>query len=379
MTKSVVSIPFFDKAYDEITRKKCYDFYPVHYNKLNNMTEWNFPDSLKDKIVNETDDDWKDVDYSSDPTKMVEDTPDPKVTSDAMANIKMEMVNPDKYIPYTFKLRDTDTYSGCYEVHPYITCPCYSVKNVNCFSSCCKFKYSKNMFVNESKLKDGLEIMDIPSTLLETIDKREADNERKKRKAQERRRQELQNSRATTSTTETPNQLENTQQVIQNGINQDYQGLQNMNNVVQANIPFMPYNTIPYNAPFNQQFNPQFNMADLPTEINPGDPVPIIFQDDPNQGFVGNFRINFDMMNMMQNIQPVNNMQQQIMNDHAVVQVETQDIPHDVEVDITTTEHDHREQYVQTPDIGNYINRNISRDLEQINNIGEDTPTRKCN
>ena len=275
---------------------------------------WTFPESIRAKILNEDDSDWRDLGYFSEPDAMVEEhdnehdsnhdnehdndkesghdsdhnnrplekettdmsdsmhgdskqkTADQKNTPsnsdtedrdrirriDMESGIQMELDNHTDYIPYTFVIKEPAQASACCEIHPYIKCPCKNVKKESCATVNCKFKYSKNMFVSEAMLKDGLEIMDIPSTLLETIDKRAMDNERKKRKQQEKRREML--NSASASATSTDSTSENGQHVPQN--------------IVHANIPvFNPHFSPQYNMPFNPNFGITMNAPRI--NINP--------------------------------------------------------------------------------------------------------------
>lgn len=290
MSNPVSKQPFFDPAYDKIYKARCYDFFPKHYNQFLDIPSWSFPESIRAKILNDEDSDWRDLGYFSDPDAMVEehdnehdvendknktleketlenetknesvipsnsDTDDrDKIRRIDMANgIQMELDNHSDYIPYTFVIKEPAQASACCEIHPYIKCPCKNVKKASCATVNCKFKYSKNMFINEAMLKDGLEIMDIPSTLLETIDKRAMDNERKKRKQQEKRREML-NQNATASANSTSGS--STSSTSENG--------QNMpQNIVHANIPI-------FNPALNPQFHPRFNIAFNPhITVNP--------------------------------------------------------------------------------------------------------------
>lgn len=290
MSNPVSTQPFFDPAYDKIYKARCYDFFPKHYNQFLDIPSWSFPESIRAKILNDEDSDWRDLGYFSDPDAMVEehdnehdvennknktleketlenenknesaissnsDTDDrDKIRRIDMENgIQMELDNHSDYIPYTFVIKEPAQASACCEIHPYIKCPCKNVKKASCATVNCKFKYSKNMFINEAMLKDGLEIMDIPSTLLETIDKRAMDNERKKRKQQEKRREML-NQNATASANSTSGS--STSSTSENG--------QNMpQNIVHANIPI-------FNPALNPQFHPRFNLAFNPhITVNP--------------------------------------------------------------------------------------------------------------
>lgn len=306
MSNPVSTQPFFDPAYDKIYKARCYDFFPKHYNQFLDIPSWSFPESIRAKILNDEDSDWRDLGYFSDPDAMVEehdnehdrehdnkhnvehnvesdknktleketlenenknesaipsnsDTDDrDKIRRIDMENgIQMELDNHSDYIPYTFVIKEPAQASACCEIHPYIKCPCKNVKKASCATVNCKFKYSKNMFINEAMLKDGLEIMDIPSTLLETIDKRAMDNERKKRKQQEKRREML-NQNATASATASANSTSgsSTSSTSENG--------QNMpQNIVHANIPL-------FNPALNPQFHPHFNLAFNPQiTVNP--------------------------------------------------------------------------------------------------------------
>ena len=207
MTNSVGKQPFFNDSYDEMNKTRLYDVRPMFYNRVENIRGWKFPKEIQDKILNEVDEDWSVIDFSQlengDECALNQTGPDSgdsnTVSTDALKydlnhGITMELNNHKKYIPYTFSLNNKDESKMCYEVCPYFTCPCSNVKSEMCFSKNCKYKYSKNMFPNESKLKDGLEIMDIPSTLLETIEKRANDNERKRRMKNRRLNEELANA-----------------------------------------------------------------------------------------------------------------------------------------------------------------------------------------
>ena len=194
MTNSVGKQPFFNNSYDEINKTRLYEVRPMFYNRVENIRGWTFPKEIQYKILNEVDEDWSLIDFSQlengDECEQNPACPDSgdgnTVSTDALKydlnhGIMMELTSHNKYIPYTFNLHNKADSKLCYELCPYFTCPCSNVKSEMCFSKNCKYKYSKNMFPNESKLKDGLEIMDIPSTLLETIEKRANDNERKRR------------------------------------------------------------------------------------------------------------------------------------------------------------------------------------------------------
>lgn len=81
--------------------------------------------------------------------------------------IRNEEFNTKSFIPFTF-YDDKKKIDACL----YFPCICDNIKNQNCHSSNCKFQFSKNSNYNESMLKDGLEIMDIPSTYLINIERK---------------------------------------------------------------------------------------------------------------------------------------------------------------------------------------------------------------
>ena len=228
MSNSINIESSFLPEYDNIVCTKRYSMGPMYYRESREQSGWNFPIEIQNKILNEQDDCWEDlhipkeVELDTKPDKKlnkendnIQDEKDNNAAHDAIQNstddknnenksmdtqdalpidverleryklykryhVRMYLKDDSRFIPYTFHLKD----KNCYEVCPYFNCSCENHKIIPCFSKACKFKYSKCMFPNEARLKDGLEIMDIPSTLLETIDKRKIDNQRKKAKAE---------------------------------------------------------------------------------------------------------------------------------------------------------------------------------------------------
>ena len=146
---------------DKLVFNKFYGVKPMYYslnykNRLNDI-----PDYIVNKIRNEKDSNWKDD----------------------------ELINSDCFIPYIFKAsseikRDSNN-DLIFEACPYLTCCCDDIKSSQCISVNCKFKYSKGLNVNESRFKDGLECFDIPSTLLNTIEKREKIKIKNKKKKED--------------------------------------------------------------------------------------------------------------------------------------------------------------------------------------------------
>ena len=128
---------------------------PMYYSN-NPDGRWNFPIEIQNKIRNELNSDWQDD------------------LTDSCKRSKL--INPYKFIPYKINSNER-------EICPFFPCICKNIKNINCISACCKFKYSKNSNVQEYRFKDGLEILDIPSTMMNTIEKRAKERLRKKNKS----------------------------------------------------------------------------------------------------------------------------------------------------------------------------------------------------
>ena len=105
---------------------------PMYYSM--DKIKWNFDEKLQNKIRNE--------------------------------NI-LESKEITDYIPFTFYEQPEKI-----DASLYFPCVCDNFKSSNCHSSNCKFPFSKGSNFNESMLKDGLEIMDIPSTYLVNIEKK---------------------------------------------------------------------------------------------------------------------------------------------------------------------------------------------------------------
>lgn len=90
---------------------------------------------------------------------------------------KIKKIREEKFInnydmPYPYilqKMEINDNYNTCL----YFPCICNNIKNPYCISSNCKFPYSKKINLNEDRFKDGLEIMDIPSSILKNLNKKE--------------------------------------------------------------------------------------------------------------------------------------------------------------------------------------------------------------
>ena len=100
-----------------------------------NKIQWNFDQELQNKIRNEKQD------------------------------CDNEITN---YIPFNMYDNNNDKMDVCL----YFPCICTNVKDINCHSSNCKFPFSKGSNYKESMLKDGLEIMDTPSTFLNNMERK---------------------------------------------------------------------------------------------------------------------------------------------------------------------------------------------------------------
>lgn len=127
---------------------------------------WNFPVELQDRIRDEPDSAWNVV--------------SPK-TNVPPRNVKCQLLDPKRVVPYRIHDENIEVEAGTA-----FPCICKNLKNVNCTSAMCKFGYSKQNVQPESRFKDGLEIMDIPSTMMATMQRREKEKQRKKMKKEQR-------------------------------------------------------------------------------------------------------------------------------------------------------------------------------------------------
>lgn len=389
----------FDKNFDTIHNVKIYTVALNNNNIFGNHNDWNFPKELQDKIINEKDEDWIPIDFSildkqddecnsnchtdcnntcnnegnGKDTPTADDGALDQLKHDLQNNVLMELKDHLLYTPYTFTLSERNKSLDSYKITPYFKCICESVKNENCVYKRCKFKYSKNLFPNEADLKDGLEIMDIPSTLLETIEKRENDNERKRRLKQKQIDEFVEQRRANRSSSSTGQQQSPQLEQIQQPQQQVQQPQQQVpNNMVN----------IPANA-FNGQFNNPVNNA-----VN----IPAVFANNmvgtmnmlnrmrnnliqafplqrPNYNGFNVNNIVFDRglhnnqhvpINFPVNFQPINNsmvMEEDALNQQGGINGN------------------------MTSDMNQLMNTNINDELEKIDSIGrdDDTPKRKTN
>lgn len=188
----------FLSDYDTINNnQKLYDIKPMYYSLIY-KDRWNFPSELQEMIRNEKDPDWEESldlmeqiktieeNYAKGLNKMDEEIE--KLITEIPGFIKKQpncntyvLKNNKRFIPINF-IDDEKTLGLVHEVCPYLKCKCGSlgIRNPACRCSNCFFNLSKSFNVPESKFKDGLDLLDHPSTMLETIDKRERDKERKR-------------------------------------------------------------------------------------------------------------------------------------------------------------------------------------------------------
>ena len=297
----------FDDGYDHISSTRTYSACPMYIRREGSMASWSFPESLQNKIRNEQDPDWKEIDIPEpteedkaaleqykkdrepvDPEQMylqnlrngvytyekykmlvehgIQDEPEPegkeKEQQDRIKslyerehyNITKELDNSTHYVPYIFFLRDKKCSKDCYQACPHYKCSCDNSRSSLCSSAACKFRYAKENAPSESKLKDGLEIMDIPSTMLETIEKRQMDNERKKKKYIKQR----------DSMTDFYRRNNNSNNIVY--INQPVQAVGNTNMNIEyqrqdTHTPLQQANTMPVNTPVNMNMPMNMNIS----------------------------------------------------------------------------------------------------------------------
>lgn len=153
---SIVNNPIVLNDQTEILSNQSISRIRPMYQSNNPVGRWKFPLEIQKKIRSEQDPNWRD------------------------SNGVKSLMNFTTFVPYVFLERNLTS-----EVSLSFPCICKDIKNINCISSACRYKYCKNSNNKEYRFKDGLEILDIPSTMMLTIEKRNKEKLRKKRKMEE--------------------------------------------------------------------------------------------------------------------------------------------------------------------------------------------------
>ena len=309
--------------------KMMYEIKPVLY-RTNDLIKWDFPKELQDKIRNESlNENSNDLNDSLNNNLNILSNYKVCLKDDIINEINQNM---EKRIQFC----------------PYKSCICINIKNPNCNSPDCKYKFSKidrlNNDILESRFKDGLEILDIPSTLLCTIEKRKKDkNKNKNKKNMNNRRNKNQNEQIIIN-------LTNNRQLPQN----------NTNNVQVPQIQFRPFIPVPImNGQLNVQINGQIN-----GQLNQNYPIPIpnpMFRYPiPIQGFVNPMFGFINPNSINQGNVQLNGQNGQLNNQN----VQNQPIPNNIpNQNIPTHIQNHINQQLER---GQNVNRKIN-DIESDN------------